>query len=190
MAQTKTKINTIYNNYLTFGASRELLFNKQHNDKLNNLQRLFLNNNLHKKDYYETFIKNKNTLEKRKFLSLLLLVSTNLSLKELINLKVEDFLNIIDNINNNLNNYVELENYNLEDNFTDDKYYITIRSKDFNLKLNIAFNEFFKEELYNNFISTKNNEEPVLTSIINNKPLAATNFFNRKDLNKEIVELI
>ena len=161
------------------------LFTKKNNWKLNNLQNLFFNNSLHKKEYYETFIENKNELEKRKFLSLLLLVSTNLSLKELINLKVEDFLKIIDEI--------EMKdkpntNYTIDNDFTKEELYITIKSENIDLKVNIAFNEFFKKELYSNFIS-KGKTQPLLASIIDNtKPLAPTNL--QKDLNEEIVELI
>ena len=165
--------------------TRDELFTKKNNWKLNNLQNLFFNNSLHKQEYYDTFIKNKNTLEKRKFLSLLLLVSTNLSLKELINLKVEDFLKMIEEmeIQNKINN-----NYTIDDDFTKEELYITIKSENVDLKLNIAFNEFFKKELYSNFVS-KGGSQPVLTSIMDNsKPLAPTNL--QKDLNEEIVELI
>ena len=165
--------------------TRDELFTKKNNWKLNNLQNLFFNNSLHKQEYYDTFIKNKNMLEKRKFLSLLLLVSTNLSLKELINLKVEDFLKIIDEI--------EMKdkpntNYTIDNDFTKEELYITIKSENIDLKVNIAFNEFFKKELYSNFIS-KGKTQPLLASIIDNtKPLAPTNL--QKDLNEEIVELI
>ena len=165
--------------------TRDELFTKKNNLKLKNLQNLFFNNSLHKQEYYDTFIKNKNTLEKRKFLSLLLLVSTNLSLKELINLKVEDFLKMIEEmeIQNKINN-----NYTIDDDFTKEELYITIKSENVDLKLNIAFNEFFKKELYSNFVS-KGGSQPVLTSIMDNsKPLAPTNL--QKDLNEEIVELI
>lgn len=166
-------------------CTREELFTKKNNCKLNNLQNLFFNNSLHKEEYYDTFIKNKNVLEKRKFLSLLLLVSTNLSVKELINLKVEDFLIIINEIERNDK---ELKEYTIDDDFTKDELYIKVNSENVNLKVNIAFNDFFKKELYSNFIS-KGKTQPLLASIIDNtKPLAPTNL--QKDLNEEIVELI
>nr|YP_010835619.1 hypothetical protein NQY40_pgp024 [Ulva meridionalis]WFS80087.1 hypothetical protein [Ulva meridionalis] len=185
MAKNTNK-NQIKNNYYSI----EKLYIKKdlHHNKLKNLQRLFFDKSLHKKDYYEIFIKNKNMVEKRKFLSLLLLISTNLSLNELISLKVEDFLKLIEKINDQLNNYKELENYNIENSFDEGDFYISINSNNLDLKLNPAFNEFFKEDLYNSFIYTKENEEPVLTSIIDKKQLTATNL--QKDLNEEIVELI
>lgn len=179
------KITRINNIYVNPKHTREELFTKKNNYKLNNLQKLFFNKTLHKKEYYENFIKNKNMLEKRKFLSLLLLVATNLSLKELINLKVGDFLKIIDEVKTKNK---DVKKYIINNDFTKDELYIKIESENFDLKLNIAFNEFFKKELYYNFIS-KEKTQPILTSIVDNsKPLVATNL--QKDLNEEIVELI
>jgi hypothetical protein len=171
-------------------CTRGELFTKKNNCKLNTLQNLFFNNSLHKEEYYETFIKNKNELEKRKFLSLLLLVSTNLSLNELINLKVEDFLRMIHEIEKKDKELKdkELKDYIIDNDFTKDELYIKVNSENVNLKVNIAFNNFFKKELYSNFIS-KGKTQPVLSSMVDNsKPLVATNL--QKDLNEEIVELI
>lgn len=81
--------------------------------KLQALEKLILNK-LKDSQYYNKFIKDKNLIEKRKFLSLLLLVSTNLSLDELIDLKVEDFLKIIKSISEQLDSYEELDIYSSE----------------------------------------------------------------------------
>ena len=107
-------------------------------------------------EYYDSFIKNKNLLEKRKFLSLLLLISTNMTLVELIDLKVKDFMKLIDNLNTHLNNYKELKNFYKDQN---DKYYLNLQVDSYgkNLNLNLAFKEFFNEDLYKDIIDNKEN---------------------------------
>lgn len=98
---------------------------------------------------------------------------------------MEDFLKIINEVK--IKNK-ESKNYYIDNNFTKDELYIKIDSENIDLKLNIAFTEFFKKELYSNVVS-KEKTQPVLASIIDNsKPLSATNL--QKDLNEEIVELI
>jgi len=179
MNKLNSQLNSLNN-------SREKLYIKHelYTDKLHNLQQLFLNKSQHQKEYYETFIKNKNLIDKRKFLSLLLLIATNLSLDELLRLTVEDFLKIINKINEQLNNYEKLPKYEE----TVNEFYLLIDEYNFKLKLNPAFKRFFKEGLYNDFIKYKSKEDPVLSSVMNNKPLIAANL--KKDLNEEIVELI
>nr|QXI88203.1 hypothetical protein [Ulva intestinalis] len=158
--------------------------------KLQALEKLILNK-LKDSQYYNKFIKDKNLIEKRKFLSLLLLVSTNLSLDELIDLKVKDFLKIIKSISEQLDSYEELDIYSSEtENVQRKSFYLSIELDSYGKKLHLnpAFNQFFKEDLYYEIITNKNYTEPVLSSLMNHKPLSAVNL--KKDINEQIVELI
>jgi len=159
----------------------------EYNSNFYILEKIVLNL-LTDKDFFNYFIKDKNLVEKRKFLSLLLLVSTNITLNELIYLKVNDFMKIIDNLNNDLNNYKEFEINDEEE--KKEEYYLTLKVDSYgkDLNLNLAFKEFFKEDLYKDMIENKENMDPVLSSIISHKRLSTVNL--RKDINEQIVELL
>lgn len=163
-------------------------------EKVEELIKLVLTKFKDNEKYYEFFIENKSALEKRKFLSLLLLISTNLELDDLIYLEVQEFLNIVSKINEAIEKYSDFDIKN-NTNQLDSKIsrgeetnYLTIDINNKKLILNSRFSEFFKEDLYLPLTYNKQKTTPLLSSVHNKTPLTKHNL--KKDLCEQIVELL
>lgn len=176
---------------------REMLNNP---DKVEELIKLVLTKFKDNEKYYEVFIKNKSPLEKRKFLSLLLLISTNLELDDLIYLEVQEFLSIISQINEAIEKYSDFDTKNNKKEEANknklgsklsrgkETNYLTIHINNKKLILNSRFSEFFKEDLYLPLTYNKKKTTPLLSSVHSKAPLTKHNL--KKDLCEQIVELI
>lgn len=121
---------------------------------------------------YKDYITKKNQVEKRKFLTFLLIITTSITLSELSYLTVGNFIKLKEGriINTNKDKYCSFS-FNI-----------------ISLNLNKEDQLLFIEELYGSVIGLKTDDDILLSSIINQKPLAKHNL--RKDFNEIFTELL
>nr|UJJ82011.1 hypothetical protein [Ulva laetevirens] len=126
---------------------------------------------LKNKKNYKDYIRKKNQIEKRKFLTFLLIINTNLTLSQLSNLTVDNFIKLKEG---------ELITINPDkkDPFNVTNAYL----------LNQDFSSLFSPDLYNNFIKLKNDDDKLLCSIINKKPISKHNL--KKDFNEIVTDIL
>nr|YP_010835564.1 hypothetical protein NQY40_pgp079 [Ulva meridionalis]WFS80032.1 hypothetical protein [Ulva meridionalis] len=121
------------------------------------------------KDEYKNYIKKKNIVEKRKFLTFLLILFSNLNMNQIVNLTINNFLKLV------TGNKVKIA--------LDRKpsLYGNYSLKPYSLKL-------FIPDLYSIFVDGKDNYDNLLCSILNKNLIPKHNL--RKDFNEVVVGLL
>jgi len=126
---------------------------------------------LKNKKNYKDYIRKKNQIEKRKFLTFLLIINTNLTLSQLSNLTVDNFIKLKEG-------ELITTNPDKKDPFNVTNAYL----------LNQDFSSLFSPDLYNNFIKLKHDDDKLLCSIINKKPISKHNL--KKDFNEIVTDIL